>query len=188
MNLPIPTIIHSTLAQAQEAGCDCVMPRYDGWPVLINCIGEGCNILSTVTDKGPMRATVPLSYRDLSRLETLDKTSPSEPLSALFIGSRMRSNPMIYIYDMWWFDNQDIQKHSYRERYALARVNIRKLDERFKMIPVLPLGPVVAQALWADVAKDPDNLKGIVCRRSKDPAAGELYVIPYYKEMPKALE
>lgn len=185
MNLPVPTITHVTLEQAVAAGCDCVMLKHDGWPVLINCIGEGCTILSAVTQNGVLRSTAPMSYKDIKRLEELDKTSPVEPLSALFVGARSRVTPMIYIYDMWWFDNQDIQMHAYRERYALARSNIRKLDERFKMVTVAPIQ--AAQTMWSDVAKDSDNLKGLVCRRSKDPAAGELYVIPYYKESPQAL-
>lgn len=186
MNLPIPTVIAATLSSALTDGCDCVMPLHDGWPILVNCIGDGCNILSALTKDGPIRATAPMSYKDLSRLEMLDHTSPTEPLSALFVGARSRTSPIIHIYDMWWFDDNDIQQHSYRERFALARMNIRKLDERFKMVTVSPIQ--AAHAMWSDVAKDPENFKGIVCRRSKDNAAGELYTIRYYKEEPRGLE
>jgi len=190
MNFPVPRIIRSTLAEAVAAGCDCVMLRHDGWPILVNCVGEGCNILAAACDNGPLhQALRHLSYRDVNHLESLEKTSPIEPLSALFVGAKPRgTGPItsVHIYDMWWFDGQDIQMHSYRERYALARSNIRKLDERFKMVSVSPIQ--AAQEMWKDVAKEPERLKGLVCRRSKDNAAGELYVIRYYKEMPRALE
>jgi hypothetical protein len=189
MNFPVPRIIRSTLAEAVAAGCDCVMLRHDGWPILVNCVGEGCNILSAATDFGPLhQALRHLSYRDINHLEHLEKTAPLEPLSALFVGAKPRgTGPItsVHIYDMWWFDDQDIQMHSYRERYALARSNIRKLDSRFKMVTVQPIG--IAPQLWTTVANDPEQYKGLVCRRSKDAAGGELYTIPYYKEAPGGL-
>lgn len=186
MNLPIPKIIDATLSSALAAGCDCVMPKLDGWPILVNCIGDGCNILSALPAPGESRPGGILSYKDVSTLERLDESVLREPLSALFVGARSRFTPVIHIFDMWWFDNQDIQMHSYRERYALARSNVRKLDERFKMITVSPIQ--AATSLWSDIARDTETFKGLVCRRSKDSAAGELYVIRYYPEEPRALE
>lgn len=178
MNFPIPRIVTCTLTEALAAGCDCVMLKYDGFPVTINCAAQCCNIIAYFG--GPHDLKHPLDG------ELLDTTQLVEPLDALLIGAKNRANPIIHLYDCWWINGQDVQYSSYRERYVLTRMNARKLDERFVVVQVLPIQ--AAHELWRQVMLDPDNIKGLVFRRSKDTAAGDLYVRRYYKEMPTSLD
>lgn len=178
MNFPIP-LIHTidTSQQAIDAGCDCVMIKFDGWPVLINCIGTEGHVLSALDDAHRVIHKTP----SLQRLESLDHIVTLEPLSALFVGAKNRTNPVIYLYDTWWMDDQDVQDQSYRSRYVLTRTNAKKLDERFQVVAVAPVA--AARVMWQDVVKH--GYKGLVFRRSKDNAAGELYVMRHYEEMPR---
>lgn len=169
MNFPKPRRIDiTTIAQAVDAGCDCVMLKHDGWPVLINCLGDEATVLSAL---------------DVSTQERIDKLVPREALTALFVGAKSITNPVIYLYDTWWMNGQDVQKLTYRERYALTRLNYKKLDERFQMVTVYPIQ--AAKALWDDCVRG--GYKGLVFRRSRDTSAGELYTIPHYAEMPREL-
>lgn len=169
MNFPIPRIITCSLSDILATGCDCVMLKHDGFPVTINCAAQAANVIA---DFGQTR-------------ELVDTVQLIEPLDALFVGAKNRFNPVIYLYDCWWINGQDVQHATYRERYVLTRMNARKLDERFVVVQVLPIQ--AADELWRQVTADPDNLKGLVFRRSKDTAAGNLYVRRYYKESPTSL-
>lgn len=170
MNFPIPNIIDSTLQNAIDVGCDCVMLKYDGFPVSINCATNQVNVFAQI--------------HYLSK-ELIYTTQLIEPLDALLVGAKSPRADTIWLYDTWWVKGQDVQNLPYRNRYVLTRTNAKTLDERFKVITVLPISS--AQELWREVVLDPTNLKGLVFRRSKDTAAGDLYVKRYYKETPEEL-
>jgi hypothetical protein len=170
VNFSIPRIIDCTLTEAIANGCDCVMLKHDGFPVTINCAAGACNIIADFGDKR----------------EQIDTIQLIEPLDGLFVGAKSRFNPVIHLYDCWWINGQDVQHSSYRERYVLTRMNARKLDERFVVVQAVPIQ--AAHELWKQVIADPDRVKGLVFRRSKDTAAGDLYVKRYYKEKPEGLE
>lgn len=171
MNFPIPSIVDCTLSHAIASGCDSVMLKHDGYPVTINCAAGACNVFS---DFGQTR-------------DLVITTQLIEPLDALFIGAKSRFHPTIHLYDCWWINGQDIQHASYRERYVLTRMNARKLgDERFVCVQTHPLSS--AEFLWAQVVADPVSYKGLVFRRSRDTAAGDLYVRRYYVEAPTSLD
>lgn len=170
MNFPIPNIIDSTLADAIAVGCDCVMLKYDGWPVTINCAAKTCNVISHWRFAG----TEPLFTCQLI-----------EPLDALLIGAKNPRSPRIYLYDCWWMAGQDVKDLPYRNRYVLTRTNAKSLDERFVVVQVYPIQ--AADQLWREVVMDPVNLKGLVFRRSKDRASDDLYVRRYYAEKPEGL-
>ena len=177
MNFPIPEIVDiDTLAQAEAAGCDCVMLKFDGWPVLINCIGTEGHVLSHMRHE---------QRKSIEHLEVLDNIVVIEPLTALFVGAKVQTNPVIYLYDTWWMDGQDVKHLTYRERYVLTRMNVKKLDERFQMVTVLPVQ--AAKTLWMDVITDPVHYKGLVFRHSKDAAGAKVYVIRHYAESPREL-
>lgn len=170
MNFPRPHVIDSSLENAINLGCDCVMLKYDGFPVTINCATNHVNIFTHI-------------HRDKSEL--LYTTQLIEPLDALLVGAKSPRTDTIWLYDTWWVKGQDVQNLPYRNRYVLTRTNAKALDERFKVVTVLPISS--AQELWREVVLDPDNIKGLVFRRSKDTAAGDLYVKRYYKETPEGL-
>lgn len=170
MNFPHPRIIDSSLSSALSAGCDCVMFKHDGFPVVINCAAHTANIFS--------------HFREHN--EKIDTVALTEPLDALLIGAKSPRTPVIYLYDTWWLNGTGCQQLSYRERYVLTRLNAKKLDERFVPVVVYPIQ--AAPELWKDVMKDPMNLKGLVFRRSKDTAAGDLFVKRFYAEAPEGLE
>lgn len=165
-----PRIIDSSLSHAISVGCDCVMLKHDGFPVTINCAAQQCNII----------AEWPGAKR-----ESIENIQLHEPLDALLVGARSRFTPVVHLYDCWWLNGQDVQMLTYRERYVLTRMSAKKLDERFVMVPALPIQ--AAHELWKDVVADPDSLKGLVFRRSKDTSVGDVYVKRYYKEMPEEL-
>lgn len=173
MNFPIPKIIDSTLAEAIERGCDCVMLKHDGWPVSIICANGAANIYSD------------FHFGFGTKRELLEQVYYTDPCDALFMGAKNRLRSTIWLYDCWYMKGQDVQNLPYRNRYVLARTNAKALDERFRVVEVLPI--TSAQELWREVAFDPENLKGLVFRRSKDTAAGELFVKRYYKETPEEL-
>lgn len=175
MNFPIPNIINTTLAEAVNLGCDCVMLKYDGWPVSIVCANGAANIYSNFR----------FGYGNTPKSELLEQVYYTDPCDALLMGAKNRLSPTIWLYDCWYMQGQDVQNLPYRNRYVLARTNAKALDERFKVVPVLPISS--AQELWREVVLDPDNIKGLVFRRSKDTAAGDLYVKRYYKETPEGL-
>jgi hypothetical protein len=170
MNFPIPNVIDSTLQEAIDRGCDCVMLKMDGFPVSINCATHHLNVFSQI----------PFLEKEL-----IYTTQLIEPLDALLIGAKSPRADTIWLYDTWWVKGQDVQNLPYRNRYVLTRTNAKALDERFKVVTVLPISS--AQELWREVVLDPDNIKGLVFRRSKDTAAGDLYVKRYYKETPEGL-
>lgn len=173
MNFPIPKIIDSTLAEATAAGCDCVMLKHDGWPISIVCANGTATIYSDFR----------FGYGHTPKAELLEQVYYTDPCDALFMGAKNRKNPTVWLYDCWYMQGQDVQNLPYRNRHVLARTNAKALDERFKVVQVLPIAS--AQELWREVVLDPDNVKGLVFRRSKDTAAGSLYVKRYYKEAPQ---
>lgn len=173
MNFPTPRIIDSTLTSAVAAGCDCVMLKHCGFPISINC-GSGVGNVYTAFKFG---------YPNPELLETFTYI---EPISALLVGSKDPFNNNIHISDLWWINGNDLQKMTYRERYFMMRLNIRNLDERFKIVLTHPIAK--AHELWTQVIKDPTLYKGLVFRKSKDTAAGTLYVRRYYPEAPTGLD
>lgn len=170
MNFPKPRIIDTTLQGAIEAGCDCVMLKHDGFPATLNCAANVCTIVAHWT---PWKE------------ETIDHVQLIEPLDALLVGAKHRLDPVIHIHDCWWMRGQDVQHLSYRERYVLARTNCKSLDDRFRVVTVLPI--TQAETLWTEVIKNPQDVKGLVFRRSRDTAAGDLYVRRYYENQPWGL-
>lgn len=171
MIFPNPRIhIITTLAEAYDAGCDCVMRKFDGWPVRVNCTGDGVTVYSD-------------AY--FNHGTELAKAVPVEPLTALMIGAKPRGDTVdhIWLYDTWWMDGQDVQHLTYRERHVLTRCNVKKLDPRFEAVPIYPIAH--AQTLWRDSTMP--GYKGLVFRYSRGNAAGDLYVIRHYPEMPKEL-
>ena len=170
MNFPTPRIIDATLDEAKIAGCDCVMLKHDGFPVTINCAAQACNVIAHWRHAKP---------------DALFTCQLVEPLDALLVGAKNPRTPVIYLYDCWWMNGQDVQPLPYRNRYVLTRTNAKALDERFMIVQVYPIQ--AAPQLWREVIMDPVNLKGLVFRRSKDTAAGDLYVKRYYAETPEAL-
>ena len=173
MNFPVPKLTNATLDEAVAAGCDCVMLKHDGFPVTINCAAQSCNIIS--------------DFRHEEKREVVEAITLIEPLDALLVGakSRLAVRPYIYIYDCWWMLGQDVQHLSFRERYVLARTNVKSLDDRFKIVSVVPIAQ--APTLWKEVMMDPETYKGLVFRRSRDTSVGELFIRRYYKESPTAL-
>ena len=172
MNFPVPRIINSTLAEAIAAGCDCVMLKHVGYPISINC-SEGVGNVYTAFRFGTLDRTL---------VETFVYT---EPINALLVGAKDPFTNAIHISDIWWVNGTDVQNLTYRERYILVRLNAHKLDPRFQMVLTYPIQ--AAQELWKTVMKEPKAYCGLVCRKSKDTAAGALYVIRYYETEPRAL-
>lgn len=170
MNFPVPRIIDSTLAFAISEGCDCVMLKHDGFPVTINCAAQACNVIAHWAHAKP---------------DALFTCQLIEPLDALLVGAKNPRTPLIYLYDCWWMEGQDVQNLPFRNRYVLTRTNAKKLDERFIIAHVAPIQ--AAHEMWKEVVMDPTNLKGLVFRRSKDTGAGDLFVKRYYKETPEEL-
>lgn len=166
MNFPTPKILDATLEQAIAHGCDCVQFKYSGWPVTINCVRGACNV-----------------FAELGTRELLDTFTAIEPLDALFVGARLRGGPTTYLYDTWWLNGVNLQNYSYRERYALTRTNARLVDEKLQIVTVYPISK--ASEIWRDIPRL--GHKGLVFRRSRDTAAGELYVTRYYVESPSEL-
>lgn len=167
MKFPVPKLhVITSSAEAIDAGCDCVMLKFDGFPVTINCTGDGCAIY---TD---------FHFKECQEL--IDRTQTIEPLTALLVGAKNRFNPVIYLYDTWWMDGVDLQRETYRSRYIMTRANAKRLDERFQVVTVLPID--AARNLWRDVMQE--GYKGLVFRRSKDTAAGDLFIMRYYTESP----
>lgn len=173
MNFPIPRIVNATLAEAVAAGCDCVMLKHVGFPISINC-AEGIGNVYTA-----------FRFGTLDR-ELIEVFTYVEPFNALLVGAKDPFTGNIHISDIWWVNGHDVQNLTYRERYVLVRLNIRKLDSRFRIILTYPIQ--AAHELWKVVMKEPKEYSGLICRRSKDTAAGELYVIRYYETEPRALE
>ncbi len=173
MNFPIPNIIDATLTEAIAAGCDSVMLKHDGWPVSIICANGAANIYSDFR----------FGTGYTPKAELLEQVYYTEPCDALLMGAKSRLSTTIWLYDCWYMRGQDVQNLPYRNRYVLARTNAKALDERFQVVQVLPIAS--AQELWREVMLDPDRIKGLVFRRSKDTAAGNLYVKRYYKEAPQ---
>lgn len=167
MKFPRP-IIHqiSTYTEAIATGCDTVMPRLDGWPVVINCLGNHCQVFTDFKYDKTQECLYDIEYR--------------EPLTGLFVGARDRVADTITIYDTWWLNGLSTQNFTFRERYLLAKVNASKLDPRFRMVTIAPI--TSAELFWRQCA--PNGWKGLVFRRSKDNAGGELYMLPYYVEIP----
>lgn len=173
MKFPRPSIVQSTLAEALDAGFDTVMFRHDGWPIVINSGGDVSVLYSDFLHTG-------------TKSDYLDSIPNLEPLSALLVGARSRHLPIIHVYDIWWLDGTKLTELSFRQRHMLVRTTAKRLDPRFQ--PVVPHPIANAHILWRAVVKDPENFKGLVCRHSQDTAAGELRVIPYYKENPTELK
>lgn len=173
MNFPHPqTHKITTLTTALEAGCDTVMPRHIGWPVMINCLGDKCQVFSDA--------------RFSDTQEMLYDLQPREPVTALFVGAKplgtLDQYPII-VYDVWWLDGIPTKDLAFRQRYRLARTVCERLDERFKPVTIAPI--LSAETLWRQIPMF--GWTGLVFRRSKDTAAGELYVLSYYPETPGAL-
>lgn len=173
MNFPTPTIhTITTLDDAVTAGCDCVSLKHDGWPIAINAVGTEAFIYSD------------LNFNKVVR-EQIDRFTPIEPCSALYVGARKKTDlaPVNYLYDLWWTDEVTLTKESYRSRYIIMRREVKKLGPGFEVVHPQPLSD--AHALWAECMMH--GHKGLVFRRSRDQSAGDLYVIRHYAEMPRAL-
>jgi len=168
MKFPRPQVhLINTLSDAFRVGCDTVMPRLDGWPVVINCIGDRCQVFTDFQFTEAQEHLFDVEYRS--------------PITGLFVGARDRNADTVTIYDTWWLNGLSTQAFTFRERYLLAKVNLQKLDPRFRIVTVAPI--TNAELLWGQCAIN--GWKGLVFRRSKDTAAGELFALPYYVEAPQ---
>ena len=176
MNFPTPRIVDATLATALTAGCDCVMLKHAGWPIAINVAQGVGNIYSNLG-----------RYLDNGDRNVIASVTPIEPLDALMVGAKNLGPELthVYLHDTWWMDGQDIQHLTYRERFVLTRCNAKRFDDRFEPIWAMPIS--AAPALWRKVMENPEKFKGLIFRRSKDTAAGELYVRRYYPQAPEEL-
>lgn len=173
MRLPRPQLIDSTWEKAKsQYNCDCVMLKYDGFPVVVNVAGTTCNIFANWL------------HRPQELIESLLLTDSG---SALLIGAKAVHTPSIYLYDTWGSDGQSCLNLPFRERYVMTRIHAKILkDPRFQLVPVFPIAK--APDLWLEVMQDPVNLKGLVYRNSKDTAEGTLYTHRYYREAPIAFQ
>lgn len=175
MNFPTPHIVDATLASATAAGCDCVMLKHVGWPVSINVSKGVGNIYSD------------FEYHLTGKREVIATVTPIEPIDALMIGAKNLGPTLehVYLHDTWWMDGQDIQHLTYRERFVLTRCNAKRFDDRFEPIWAMPIS--AAPALWRKVMESPEKFNGLIFRRSKDTAAGKLYVCRYYAAQPRGI-
>lgn len=175
MNFPTPRILNSTYADAITVGCDCVMLKHAGWPVSINVARGVGNIYSE------------FEYHLTGKRDLIGQVVPVEPIDALMIGAKNLGPDVthVYLYDTWWMDGQDIQHLTYRERFVLTRCNAKRFDARFEPVMAMPIAG--AKSLWRHVMENPVEYKGLIYRRSKDTAAGELYVTRYYENAPYEL-
>lgn len=172
MQFPTPKIhTITTIAEAVDAGCDCVSIKFDGWPIAINSVGTEAFIYSD------------LSFKDAR--EQISRFTPIEPCSALYVGARKRGDltPTNYLYDLWWTDEVTLTKESYRSRYIIMRREAKKLGPGFEVVHPMPLAS--AHDLWKQCLLN--GHKGLVFRRSRDASAGDLYVIRAYAELPREL-
>lgn len=173
MNFPIPRITRATLTTATDAGCDCVMLKHCGFPISVNCAQGTGNVYAD------------FRFGVEQKRELIESFTYIEPFNALLVGAKDPFTKDIHMTDLWWIDGKDLRAMTYRDRYYMMRLNLKGLDERFKLVLTYPLSR--AHDLWQQVVADPVRYKGLVFRRSKDTSAGELFVCNYYAEAPGGL-
>lgn len=167
----VKTITINSLQEALDVGCDCVMFKHAGTPVRVDCYGKEVKVVT--------------SYEGTPEVETFSSISD---VTALFIGTRRRHNDdfTIFIHDCWSYETRSLTSLTYRERYQILRKNLSLVDSRLFITEVWPINH--AQECWRVVSNGGyPTYNGLVFRRSKDQALGELYVRRFYPEFPQAL-
>lgn len=157
------TFKDATLEEAHAAGCDTVQLKYKGmWTR--NEVSRG--LLRVYSDHDDTK-----EYRDVK--DGVDTTL----LGNLYEGRT-------WVYDCWLVDGNDVKGLGYRDRYALAHVNLRELGlAGFSLVRNFPI--MAAKDVWNTAMTD--ETCGIVFRRSNDTWNGPVLCQRYYKEAPREL-
>lgn len=174
------SIQDSTLSDAIMTGCDTVQPKFKGmWTE--NIIGEPRFNVSTIRtydifNESPRWIDLPSG-----------KIVPSVTLIGnLFFGPAWVDTPfngLTYIYDCSSFDGHDLTNRPYKDRYSIAVLAIRQIQEpSFRLVKNFPI--TQSKDLWSAIDQ---SMCGIVFRRSGDPLKAPVYCQRYYQESPKEL-
>lgn len=167
-------LLDSTLADALVDGCDCCQIKYDGsHATLASAHGS---------------ATISTRWNDA---DVTLKVAPS--VTCTLIGSFRPSRLFFYVTDCWCVEEPegnvvDLRKEPYRARYVAAKIQMKLLQPAgptiIILVPSLPIAH--AHALWRSLPDTP-NAKGLVFRRSMDPAEVQVRVARWYPEKPGEL-
>jgi len=164
----------TTHADALAAGCDTVQPKYDGrWCRCV--IRRGIGHVYLPSGMSPCSFTAP------------------EDVVCVLIGNLMTDNdvpPRIVVWDCWSIgqeseevprlEHMDLVKYSYRDRYAVAKQQISRIGN--PLITITPNYPIrAAGELWSSNLPE---TRGLVYRRSDDPAEVTILVSRRYVELP----
>lgn len=181
MQLTPQTYTTSTLADAVQAGCNCVQRKYDGQWVRIEA------------SKGTLRLYDPRGLRlDHGFVETFGDRIP-DAVCGTFIGNLLLDHSRIVLWDCWAVCNGDelrvsyqpVEDLAYKERYALLVNQARVLVTGRVPFSVIANHPItMSSVIWTDEAP---HTCGLVFRKTTDPVNAGLRIVRRYTEIPGAL-
>lgn len=167
MNIPELKVVVGTLADAYDAGCDTVQLKHPGGPVTLDCVDGRVNI----------------SWRHKFENAFIMQLNADEHFNGVFLATKTVQD-IYMVHDCIEMNGVDLKQEPYRVRYVQCKANVTRLGPMFCLVPSHPI--IQAGHLWRTEVV-PNDLNGLVCRRSMDDVWGTLWVMRHYKEAPGEL-